>query len=44
MGNKPVKILGVYFAYDENKNKYFNFKNYRQNRTGFMESHKFDPV
>ena len=23
--NKPVKILGLYFSYDDNKNKYFNF-------------------
>ena len=23
--NKPVKILGLYFSYDDNKNKHFNF-------------------
>ena len=23
--NQPVKILGIYFSYDENKNKHFNF-------------------
>ena len=23
--NEPVKILGVYFSYDENKNKLYNF-------------------
>ena len=23
--NQPVKILGIYFSYDENKNKYLNF-------------------
>ena len=33
--NKPVKILGLYFSYDDNKNKHFNFdfkvKNYKRN-------------
>ena len=23
--NQPVKILGIYFSYDENKNKHLNF-------------------
>jgi len=45
--NQPVKILVIYFSYDENKNKHFNFnlKNSEiTDKTGFIESKKFDPV
>ena len=45
--NKPVKILGLYFSYDDNKNKHLKFRFKSQkitNETGFMESKKPDLV